>query len=328
MRILVTGATGFVGMHLIRALSTDENEILCLVREKSDVKDIIGLKNVTVKRTDFDNEHALRTCCDNIHTIIHLAGQMGAYGIPYETFYRTNCVLTEKLLCAAKKADVTHFIYCSTPGVLGFGKRLARETEPFAPRNAYEKTKVIAENIVKDFCEQNVEMHYTILRPDFVYGPGDTRRIKMYRGIRDKKFVLTTSGKSYLHPTYIEDVISGILCCIGNENSYNDIFNIAAESDITSKEYLDTIAKCTHSKLIQLNIGIVLSRFCAGIIDRLFQKIFHKEGFVSKNKIDFLAMDHSSSIEHAKRKIGYAPCFSCEEGMKRTIQWCIENKFM
>lgn len=328
MRILVTGATGFVGKHLVHTLSRQQHEIICPVRKTSKTEEITGVPNIIVDKIDFNNEQDLEKCCQGVHTVIHLAGQMGAYGVPYEVFYQTNCVLTERLLSSAKKAGVMHFIYCSTPGVLGFGKRLAKETEPFAPRNDYEKTKVMAENTVKNFCAQNSGLYYTILRPDFVYGPGDTRRIKMYRAIRDKKFVLTTSGKSYLHPTYIDDVVSGFLCCIGNEKSYDDVFNIAAETDVTAKEYLDTIAQCTNAKLIRLNIGIPLSRFFAGIIDAVFKKVLHREGFVSKNKIDFLAMNHSSSIEHIKNKLGYTPRYSCKQGIQQTIRWCIDNKYM
>ncbi len=198
---------------------------------------------------------------------------------------------------------------------------------PFSPRNDYEKTKAEAEKTVKRIC-QKFSFHYTIIRPDFVYGPGDVRRIRMYRNIRDKKFVLTTSGKSYLHPTYVEDVVQGFLLCLENRQAYDRVFNIAAEQDISSKAYLSVIARTVDSQLIQINIGCTLSRLIAGMINSLSQLILKREGFVSRNKIDFLAMDHSSSIKRAKEELGYCPAYTFERGIKITVQWCKNNHLL
>lgn len=144
----------------------------------------------------------------------------------------------------------------------------------------------------------------------------------------EKAVCFNYSGKSYLHPTYVDDVVNGFLCCIGNENSYDEIFNIAADQDVTSKYYLQCIAEATGSKLIHINISYMLSVIAASIIDSLWQLFKHKEGFVSKNKIDFLSIDHSSSVEKAKKMIGYIPQYDCQRGIKETIKWCKENNLL
>ena len=328
MNILITGSTGFIGQHLAIFLSKTEHKVVCAIRESSRTKTLDKLVNTVLKVVDFKDKRKLYEICQGVDIIIHLAGQLGIYGIPYSEYYDVNCKLTKELAETAAEAGIKQFIYCSTPGVLGFGKRLAIETAAYAPRNDYEKTKMIAEQIVKDVCGNNPNMKYTIIRPDFVYGPGDIRRVKMYKGIMKKRFILTTSGNSYLHPTYIDDVVKGFIMCLGNENAYNETFNIAAKQDITSGEYLGIIASCTKQKLIKLNIGIILSHFLADIIDFLYRKLLNKEGFVSKNKIDFLAVDHSSSIKKATEKLGYKPQYSCKEGIELTIKWCHENNLI
>lgn len=328
MNILVTGASGFIGKNLVMSLVNSKHNVICAIRKKSNIKELeqySELKFVTMNFNDIKN---LEKACKDIDILIHLAGQLGEYGVAYSEYYSTNSKLTNDLAIIAAGSGVKQFIFCSTPGVLGFGKRLALETEPYNPRNNYEKTKMIAEQLLQNICNKYPQMKYTILRPDFVYGPGDTRRVKMYNAIKNRKFILTTSGDSYLHPTYINDVVQGFICCIGNKNAYNQIFNIAAENDITSKQYLDIIAKYTGTRLIQINIGKRLSHFFAGLIDYLYRILLKKEGFVSKNRIDFLAVDHSSNIEKAKKMIGYIPQYSCEEGIELSIKWCIENKLM
>lgn len=327
MKILVMGGTGFIGLHLIEQLQRRNDEIILAVRKQSKISEKLKQSKISIVLIDYESDADIFQKTQGIDTLIFLIGQMGVSGLKYDDFYKVNCLLTKKVLIAAGKANVKHFIFCSTPGVLGFGKRLAKESEPYAPRNDYEKTKVIAEKYVIKFCRQ-AGMNYTILRPDFVYGPGDYRRIVMYRNIMKKRFILTTSGKSHLHPTYVDDVVSGFLCCIGNEHSYNEIFNIAADEDVTSEHYLRCIADATGSNLIHVNISYTLSVIIAGIIDGLCQKFRHKEGFVSKNKIDFLSIDHSSSIDKAKRMIGYKPQYNCQQGITKTIKWCKQNNLL
>lgn len=325
MRIVVTGITGFIGMNFCRELNQD-NDYIFLVRESSDYSGIEEKTNITIRKVDFlrdDLELELR----DADVVVHMIGQMGGYGVALEKFETVNCHITEKMVNACKDAGVKQFVYVSTPGVQGFGKRLSREEEPYAPRNAYEKTKVRAEEIVMEALKSTA-VKYTIIRPDFVYGPGDLRRVKMYKNIRDKKFVLTTSGKSYLHPTYVMDVVQGINCSIGNEAAYNEIFNISALEDVTVEEYLKTIANYFNVSLIKINIGYNLSCIAATMIDVVFRTLLKKEGFVSKNKIDFLAIDHSTSNEKARKKLNYQPEYNFKKGFNATMKWYEENNIM
>ena len=150
----------------------------------------------------------------------------------------------------------------------------------------------------------------------------------MYSGIKNGKFLLTTSGKSYLHPTYIDDVVQGFMRTIMNQAAFNQIFNIAAEHDITSKEYLDIIAKNVNASIKQINIGYRASVLLGSMIDKVYKRFLRREAFVSKNKIDFLAIDHSSSIEKAKKLLKYQPEYDCKKGMEKTIQWLKEQTLL
>lgn len=326
MKVAVTGITGFIGKNLFHKIVDDDNKYLCLVRETSKTAGLGKAENIEFRVVNF--EHAnLTVQLKGIDVVIHMIGQMGGYGVPAEDYMRINCNLTKNMIDACKDAKVKQFIYFSTPGVQGFGKRLCCEEEPYAPRNLYERTKAEAEKIII----QNLSgtgVNYTIIRPDFVYGPGDVRRIKMYRNIRSHRFVLTTSGKSYLHPTYVMDVVQGVIKTIGNPCAYNEIFNLSAERDISVKEYLDTIAEYFGTKIIHVNIGYYASIYLAGAVDKLYKVLLKREGFVSKNKIDFLSLDHSTSHEKASKLLGYHPQYSFKEGLAETMKWCKTKKLI
>lgn len=322
MKVLLTGATGFIGLHLATALQQKGYQLVCAVRPTAERAALTALGAEIV---DIENLlHGERAALAGCEVLLHLAGQMGAYGTSYAAYYQTNCVLTERLAELAVLTGVKQFLFCSTPGVYGFGQRFCREDALYAPRSDYEKTKVLAEKSVIRICD-GTDTAYTILRPDFVYGPGDRRRVKLYRNILHHKFILTTSGKSYLHPTYIDDVIQGFMLCIGKEEAKNQIFNIAGEKDVPSGTYLREIANQMDVKLFHINIGYSLSIIIAEALDKSIQMLLHKEGFVSKNKIDFLAIDHSSSIKKAQSLLGYVPVYSLRQGLKKTLDWCKEE---
>lgn len=326
MRIAVTGGTGFIGKNLLREAAGSPDQYICFTRKESDLGDYIHAPNIEYVSTTFRHDE-MKELLKGTDAVIHMIGQMGAYGVPLEQFEKVNCILTGEVVRACVEAGVRQFIYISTPGVQGLGRRACKENEPLAPRNPYEQTKAKAEQIVMSQLEQT-GVHYTIIRPDFVYGPGDTRRIKMYRNIRSGKFILTTSGSSHLTPTYVLDVVQGINKAIGNPAAYDEIFNISSKTDITVKEYLNTIADYFGKKLLHINIGYKVSLFLAGLIEAFYDHILKKEAFVSKNKIDFLALDHSTSSEKAEKLLGYHAQYSFKEGFAETMKWCQQNKLI
>lgn len=329
MKIVVTGANGFIGSWLIKELlGNTDNMVFALVRAGSGQSSLQKNPRLRVIEVDYKEKDAVKDVLYGKDVLIHLIGQMGGHGVPEAVYWNVNVELTKEILRICNETGIRQFIFCSTPGVQGFGHRLAEEETEYAPRNAYEKTKVCAEEFITRFCGDHTEIKYTIIRPDFVYGPGDVRRVKMYRSIKKKKFVLTTNGKSYLHPTYITDIVQGFIKTIGNENAYNQVFNLSAAQDVTSLEFMKTIAECVDSKLLHINIGYRLSEMAAGLVEWTYEKLLHKEPFVSKNKIDFLALDHSTSSKKAQKMIGYAPQVSLREGMRQTIEWCRENGFL
>ncbi len=144
MRIVVTGITGFIGRNLLETIRDDGNEYLCLVRGESDLSECSCPDNIVCRITNFSSEDL----CERLtgaEVVLHMAGQMGAYGIPYEQFEEVNYLLTKRIVEACSAANVKQLIYISTPGVIGLGKRLSTEDAPYAPRNPYEQTKMQAE---------------------------------------------------------------------------------------------------------------------------------------------------------------------------------------
>lgn len=147
MKIIITGITGFIGKNLMKAIDGDENQYVCLVRKSSNIKELSKADNIKFLTSDFGVSE-LTQIFQDVEVVIHMAGQIGSYGITWETFYEGNVTLTQNVVKACNAAGVKQLIYVSTPGVIGFGKRLSCEEEPYAPRNPYEQSKSMAEQVI------------------------------------------------------------------------------------------------------------------------------------------------------------------------------------
>jgi len=327
MNILITGGTGFIGRHLISALIGQGFHCTCLVRAKNNVHELGKLDNTEIVCGDIVDKRSLRMSMRNVQVIYHLAGQVGDWGVPNKTFFDVNVEGTRNLLDVAREGDVQHFIFCSTPGVQGKGYVCASETLPYNPPHEDESTKAEAEKLLLDFSERQTSPRVTIVRPDFVYGPGDLRRLPLYRAIKHKRFFQIGSGAAFLHPTFVEDVARAFCLLPNNPISFGQIYNIAGPRKIRVKEYLKTIAETLHVSLPRVRVPIAVARLLS-ILFETASRITVRAPFLSSSRVDFLTKDHGSDISKAKAQLGFKPQVDLREGMRRTIEWYYAERLL
>jgi nucleoside-diphosphate-sugar epimerase len=265
----------------------------------------------------------LKGVARDVEVVFHVAAQVGKWGVKDDEFYGVNVRGTLNLLEASARAGVRQFVFLSTPGVQGKGYRAAPETLPYNPPYIYERTKCEAEKLLLRFS-QGRDLAVTIIRPDFVYGPGDSRRLPLYSAIRDKRFRIIGNGKSVIHPTYIDDLIQGINLVTDNAVAFGEIYNIAGSRQITISEYIESIALALNVSLPKLKIPKSLA-VPAALLCEVFARINGNEPFITRSKIDFLTVNHGSDISKAQKELNYRPKYEFDEGIRRTIQWCYES---
>jgi len=128
VNVLISGATGFMGSHLVKALLKKGYHCKCLVRKTSNISELEGSRNVEFVYGDITDTLSLENVMKGVRVVYHLAAQLGKWGIHQETYFSVNVQGTQNLLEAAYKGQVGHFIFCSTPGVQGKGYQAASET--------------------------------------------------------------------------------------------------------------------------------------------------------------------------------------------------------
>jgi dihydroflavonol-4-reductase len=194
MRLLVTGGTGFIGSHLAEAGRLRGAEVVAFgltdrpeEQANADLLSRLGAEVISGSITD---PELCRKAARGATHIFHLAVAMREGGKSDEFFETINLDGTRHLLEAASAQRVERFVYCSTIGIYGHrAPGITNEDSPLAPGNIYERTKVSAERLVREFTE-NCRLPSVVLRPADVYGPRDQRLLKMFKGVSRGRFPL------------------------------------------------------------------------------------------------------------------------------------------
>ena len=321
MNVLLTGATGFMGKHLIDLLISKEIRIYCVVRDVSKIsKSLKSSGLIQVIKGDLFNDSTYFKLPKSATALIHLAALLGEWHYNDEKVIETNVGITERLLEWFYSSNAKHFLFLSTPGVQGFGQKLARESDPYNPRKKiYEKSKVLAEEKIRNFHFQSYQ-NWTILRPDFVYGPGDIRRTRLYRRIKKRLWLKIGDGKSVLRPTHVHDVCRAIYDCLQNANAYSQIFNVGGPELITIERYIDTITDIHGVKLLPLRLPTFLVLNAAIALEK-FARITNTKPIATKSEVEFLTQDHGTDISKIRKSLGCNPRIDLRTGMQETLSW-------
>ena len=317
MTILVTGATGFIGSHLVDGLLKKKEKIRILVRKTSRA-DWLNKYDVEICYGSLEDINSLTKATKNIKTVYHLAAMLGSPGVTYNQLYETNVRGTENLIKACVKNNIKRFVYISTVAAMGPTKYMADETTKCNPKTDYDKTKYLAELAVK-----NSGLDWTIIRPTMVYGPGEIKnKARMFRFIQKGFFFVIGSGKNMMGLVYVGNLVKGIILAGESKNAVKQVYILSDKKNYTMNEFIKTIAR--HEKVktpIHLPVWIAY-------IGAFFFRIFRIFGFpqiLSKDRIKNMTINHSFNISKAINELKYEPEIGLDDGIKKTIQWYKEK---
>lgn len=315
MKAFVTGASGFIGTHLVSELLQRNWEVGVLVHNRT----INKQDKVRVFRGDIRNSPVLKEALQDTDVLFHLAAALGASLIDRREFFRINAEGTENVLRAAQEAGVKRVIHFGSAGVLGSVKEneAVGEDHPPHPIDIYEKTKLEGEKAALRYARGGLDI--VVVRPGWAYGPGDRRTFKLIKAIAKKRFILVTKGKTRHTPVYIHDLISGVLLCVAKARG-GEIYHLAGEQVLSVKDMVSAIAESTHSKIPPFFLPLLPVRLAAWKMEKAYH-LFHREPPLSRGKLGFFIHPKPLSIQKAKKDLGYSPQTDFQTGMRTTVAW-------
>jgi len=327
--ILVTGSTGFIGGHLIGRLIRQKQRIRILIRKKSQFEKIGKSIFIEPFYGDLRDLSSLNGIMQDVDVAFHLASVINAKREHKDIYWNTNVFGTYNLLEIIRKEgrQIQKFIFCSSVGTMGPLESIpADESTPCFPHNLYEKSKFEAEKIVEDFRESE-GIPVSIVRPSWVYGPGDMRTLKLFKTIKNRKFIMIGDGKTLIHPVYVEDVVQGLMLCAFEKKSEGQTYIIAGERSLKVSELVARIAEYYNRCIPKFHVPLLLAKLMVIPVEVLYA-LFSKRPPVSRRSFEFFSKDQSFSILKAKKELGYEPKTDLAKGLNMTIRWYRDNNYL
>jgi len=328
VKVLITGATGFIGSHLAERLINSGNEVTAIVRSSSNLRWIKDLP-ITIVESSFFDIRSLEKLTQDVDFIYHVAGLTAAKN--YQEFYKANCLATENLLnaCLNSNTKLKKFILVSSQTVAGPAKskdRPSKEEDAPSPLTSYGKSKKEGEDIAKKFMDK---LPITIVRPPAVYGPRDTAIKDIFKTAKAGLGALIGFNQKSVSLIHSSDLVRGIELAGISDVSAGQIYFITSNSFYTWSEVMGIMKKIFDKKFfVKLKIphSIVLS--IAGI-SGFFGKFSSKPPVFDYEKgIDFIQNYWICSPEKAKKELGFVSEINIEEGLKETAEWYLKNHWI
>ena len=321
MRVLVTGATGFTGGHLARHLAAAGHSVAALVRPSSTARaNDLREAGIEVRTGDLTDSAAVRRAVEGCEVVYHIAATYREAGQADASYTRINVDGTRHVLEAALSAGTARVVHCSTGGVHGHIENPpADETAPFAPGDVYQRTKLEGERLAADFGRRT-KLEVVIVRPIGIYGPGDTRFLKMFRGIARRRFPMLGRGQVFYHLTYIDDLVRGFELAGTSANAPNREYVIAGPEYTTLEELTRLIAEELGVPPPRLRLPI-WPVWIAGALCEAVCVPFGIEPPLFRRRVDFYRKSRAFSIARARTELGYNPTIDLRTGIRRTAEW-------
>ncbi|MFH0831795.1 MAG: NAD(P)-dependent oxidoreductase [archaeon] len=244
-RIFVTGATGFIGKHLVNELISQKMNVVCLIRKKEQASIFRKSESLKFLIGEIKDTERISKQLRQGDIVVHLANISD--GLNYEDFYKVNVKGTKNLVLLCEKIKIKKFIFLSSTVVLGNFN------------SPYTETKRLAEDIVK-----KSSLNYVILRPDMVYGINSKRHIlDLVEEIKNKKVKIVFGYQHVrIRPVYIGDVARAIINSIKAEKITREVYNIISEQ-ISYGELFKLIKKRTGSRCLMIFVPRFFALFLA-----------------------------------------------------------------
>lgn len=319
MRVLVTGATGFTGGHLARALVARGDEVRALVRDVSRAGDLAAA-GVHLHPGDLRDRASVAAAASGVELVYHIAAIYRQAGLRDEAYRAVNADAVRTVIEAAAAAGARRVVHCSTVGVHGDVEHPpAGEDAPLKPGDVYQVTKLEGERVARETSEAT-GVEVVIARPTGIYGPGDRRLLKLFRGVARRRFVILGDGRIFYHLTYIDDLVEGFRLCAKVPAAAGRTYILAGGEVTTLNELAALIAEQARVPAPKLHLP-VWPFWAAGAVCEAICGPLRIEPPIYRRRVDFFTKSRAFDISRARAELGYAPEVGLREGIGRTLQW-------
>jgi nucleoside-diphosphate-sugar epimerase len=320
MRVLITGATGFTGGHLARSLRRRGRDVVALVRQRDRRSAALEADGITLADGDLRDGDRLRSALAGVEIVYNIAAIYRQASTAQAEYHAVNASGVAWLVEAAAASGAKRVVQCSTVGVHGDVEHPpANEDAPLRPGDEYQRSKLAGEHAAAEAAKR-VGVELTIARPSGIYGPGDGRLLKLFRGVARRRFVILGSGAIFYHLTYVDDLVEGFRLCGEVPAAAGRTYILAGGEVTTLVELVARIARQAGVAPPGLRLP-VWPFWMAGALCEAVCVPLRIEPPLYRRRVDFFTKSRAFDISRARAELGYAPAVGLDEGIRRTLAW-------
>ena len=322
MRVLITGASGFIGCQLAQQAMRLGHQVTAVTALNNDVERArcqrLTDAGVRVAVAPLADRAALERLLAQQEAVIHLAAAQHEAGAPEAYFREVNVEGTRTLLELAVRCGVARFVYGSTIGVYGSqpGARLD-EDSPLAPDNPYGRTKAEAERVAREFAAQ---IGLCIVRISETYGPGDMRLLKLFRALQSGRYLTLGDGRNLHQLIYVEDLAQGLLAAMQTTAASGTTVLLAGSEVLSTDAMVAAIGAAVGRPRPPRHVPLWPFVIAAGVCERVMPALGMRP-LLHRRRLDFFRKSFQFSAAAAERVLGFRAATSFTTGARLTADW-------
>jgi len=325
-KAFVTGASGFTGSYLCKALKEKGYAVKALVRKSSNIEQLKKL-DVEPVEGDLADPETIKGKIEDIDIVFHIAALYRQEGVSKNMFTKVNVEGTRAMLDESIAAGVKRFVHCSTVGVQGeIANPPAAEDAPYNPGDHYQVSKLAGEKLALSYFRDG-KIDGVVVRPVGIYGPGDTRFLKLFKHIYKGNFKMIGKGKALYHLTFVEDLAEGIILAGETPAASGQVYTLGGSEYLPLTDLVKLVAGILDKPVSKIHIPL-WPVYTAAFLCEMICRPLGIEPPLYRRRLDFFTKDRAFDISKAGKELNYKPKIPLKDGLTRTAKWYKENGWL
>jgi nucleoside-diphosphate-sugar epimerase len=331
VKVLVTGATGFLGSHIVDQLLARGDGVRALARPTSDIS-YLAARDVEVVTGDVTDVASLSSAVRGVEVVYHAAAKVSDWG-PWSEFRSGTIDGTRNVLRAAAEAGAPRFLHVSTDGVYALSAFRERVTEDsplerrFGWLDYYRRAKQAAEAKARRYAAAG-PLAVTIVRPGLLLGERDAAVLPgAIAFLQSGAAMYLGTGYNRLPYVYVGDVASACILAATSETAAGRVYNVVSDEVVTQRDLFQTIAVATGLQAPRRGlprratymIAFAMEAWCV-LRGRRSRPAMTRFG------VNLLALDYAEDASKLRREVGWAPNVAMSEAVRRSVEWSRERR--
>lgn len=319
-KVLVTGATGFLGKYVVEELVEHGYQVRAFGRNRAIGQSLVNV-SVTFIQGDLTNQEDLTKACQEMDMVVH-AGALSTVWGPWEDFYETNVLGTKYVLEACRKANIERLVYVSSPSIYAAPRDQLDIKESDAPQenrlNNYIRSKLASEKLFKDYPD----VSSVILRPRGLFGIGDTSILPRVLNLSQKIGIpLIGDGRQLMDMTCVENVALAIRLALETPQAAGEVYNITNGEPRAFRNLIEETLRGLGYPIRYRKIPAPLLSVISSSLECIYKRLKLKgEPALTRYTYYLLRYSQTLDISKAERDLGYRPKITISEGIEQYVQ--------